>query len=216
LSNVTDELREQGYVQFKAISEEESTLEIATRIGAVSPIPGISPVQQLIPRAADQTSANSYGGIYGLGHFPLHTDMAHWYIPPHYFLLRCMEPAPDVKTLVLHSRFVFADEDEVTLRRALFRPRRRLGGRLTCLRLYESGRYRWDANFITPMSKSAIELRERIIQRAQATKPKEISLNTPMDCIVLDNWSVLHARTAVSLQSIHRNIERVYLDSVYI
>jgi alpha-ketoglutarate-dependent taurine dioxygenase len=213
---VGGELGEKGYARVKAISEAETTLETAGRLGSVSLISEVSPVQELVPRAADQTSSSSYGGMYGLGQFPLHTDMAHWYVPPHYFLLRCVQPAPEVKTLVLHSRNLFADEDEVTLRRALFRPRRRLDGRLTSLRLYESGRCRWDPVFIMPITKSAVELRERVVRRAEAGRIEELSLDDPMDCIVFDNWSVLHGRTKVPLECVHRKIERVYLDSVHV
>jgi L-asparagine oxygenase len=209
-----NELRESGYVRIKAITAVETTLEIAQRLGSVSAISEVAPVQELIPRPAEQASASSYGGMYGLGQFPLHTDMAHWYLPPHYFLLRCVQPAPEVKTFVLHSRHLFADEDEVTLRRALFRPRRRLDGRLTSLRLYESGRCRWDSVFITPITRSAVELRERVLRRAEAGRIEELSLDDPMDCIVFDNWSVLHGRTKVPLECIQRKIERVYLDSV--
>ena len=196
------------------MTQAETTLEIARRLGSASVISDVTPVQELIPRAADQVSSSSYGAMYGLGQFPLHTDMAHWYLPPHYFILRCVRPAPKVRTLVVHSRDLLADEDEVTLRRALFRPRRRLDGRLTSLRLYESGRCRWDPVFIVPITKSAVELRERVLRRIEAGRIEELSLEDPMDCIIFDNWSVLHGRTRVPLECAHRKIERIYLDSV--
>jgi alpha-ketoglutarate-dependent taurine dioxygenase len=131
LKDWADELRDHGYVRVRAISADETTLEIAQRLGSISVISGITPAHELVPRSVEQASASSYGGMYGLGPFPLHTDMAHWHVPPRYFLLRCVHPAPQVKTLALHSRNLFDEEDEVTLRRALFRPRRRLDGRLT-------------------------------------------------------------------------------------
>jgi len=215
LRNLATQLGEDGYVRVKA-AKAETTIEIARRFGTLSVIPDLSPVQELIPRAAEQTSASSYGEMYGLREFPLHTDMAHWYVPPHYFLLRCVLPVPHVKTLVVHSRHLFVDEDEVTLRRALFRPRRRLDGRLTSLRLYESGRYRWDPIFIVPITKTAVELRERIVWRIASAKIEELSLDDTMDCIIFDNWSVLHGRTNVTMDCVNRRIERVYLDAVHL
>jgi alpha-ketoglutarate-dependent taurine dioxygenase len=214
LRKLPSELLDKGYIRLKAISVAEPTLEIALRVGSPSLISEVSPVQGLVPRAADQASPSSYGGIYGLGEFPLHTDMAHWYVPPRFFLLRCVQPAPAVKTLVLHSRFAFADEDEMTLRRALFRPRRRLDGRLTSLRLVESGICRWDPVFIVPITKNAIQLRERVLRRLEAARIEELALNDPTDCIVIDNWAALHGRTSVPLSCVYRKMERVYLDSV--
>jgi len=214
LKDLADELRDVGYVRVKAVSEDETTLEIARRFGSISVISGVAPVQELIPRSVEQASTSSYGGMYGLGQFPLHTDMAHWHVPPRYFLLRCMHPAPEVKTLVLHSQDVFGDEDEITLRRALFRPRRRLDSRLTCLRLYENGRCRWDPVFIVPITNCAVELRQRVLRRIESARTVELSLEDPLDCIVLDNWSALHGRTDVPSKCTHRILERVYLDSV--
>ena len=216
MTNLAGELAEKGFVRVKAVTEDETTLEIARRHGLVSVIADVSPVQVLIPRASGQTSASSYGDMYGLGQFPLHTDMAHWYIPPRFFLLRCVRPAAEVKTLVLHSRHLFSDEDEVTLRRALFRPRRRLDGRLTSLRLYDTGRCRWDPVFIVPITRTAVELKERVHQRIEEGRAEELSLEDSMDCMIIDNWSVLHGRTSVPLECVHRTIERVYLDSVHV
>jgi len=212
--DLANELRDIGYVRVKAISPDETTLEIARRFGSISVISGVAPVQELVPRTVEQASASSYGGMYGLGQFPLHTDMAHWHVPPHYLLLRCVHPAAEVKTLVLHSRYMFCDEDEITLRRALFRPRRRLDGRLTSLRLYENGRCRWDPVFIVPITDCAVELRQRVLARIESARTAEISLEDPLDCVILDNWSVLHGRTEVPTQCIHRRVERLYLDSV--
>jgi L-asparagine oxygenase len=216
LVNLATQLLEKGYAQIRANNIEESTFGLATRIGSVSSIPGISTVQLLSPYTQACAPLNSYGSIYGLGHFPLHTDMAHWYAPPRYLLLRCIRPAPEVKTLILHSDRIFADEDEVTLRRALFRPRRPLDSRLTALRVFESGRCRWDSVFIIPMTLTAMELRERILERIDTAAIEEVSLLDSSDAVIIDNWRVLHGRRDVSLTSVHRKIERIYLDSVYL
>lgn len=216
VKNLASDLRENGYSRVRTITAAETTFEIARRLGSPSVISGVATVQELVPRSIGQASDSSYGRIYGLGQFPLHTDMAHWCVPPHYFLLRCVQPAPQVKTLALHSRHLFAEEDDVTLRRALFRPRRRLDGRLTSLRLFERGRYRWDPVFIVPITASAAKLRERILLRIEATDVEELSLEDPMDCLIIDNWTVLHGRSDVPPGCVHRKIERVYLDSVHI
>jgi len=165
MNDLAAELRETGWTRVEATNADEPTLEIARRLGSISAISGIAQVQELIPRSLDQSSANSYGGIYGLEPFPLHTDMAHWFVPPHFILLRCVRPAPEVFTLALHFQNLFDDEEATTVRRALFRPRRRIDGRLTSLHLHDRGICRWDPIFITPITKSAADLRERIHRR---------------------------------------------------
>ena len=216
MKDLAADLAEKGYVRVKALTATETTFALARRLGLVSVVPGISPVQRLVPRVVEQFSPTSYSGIYGHGKFPLHTDMAHWYVPPHFILLRCVHPTPEVETLVLHSQHLLGSEDPLTLRRALFRPRRRLDGRLTCLRLQETGRCRWDPLFIVPINKIAVEVRERVVQRIETARIEKLSLETPIDCIILDNWSVLHGRTEVPSGCLGRKLERVYLDSVHL
>lgn len=214
MNDQTAELREMGWVRIKAAHLEESTLEIAHRLGSIAEISGVARVQELVPRAVGQASISSYGGMYGLGPFPLHTDMAHWCIPPRYFLLRCVRPAPEVTTLALSFRTLFSDEEDVVVRRALFRPRRRIDGRLTGLRLHDGGVCRWDPAFIVPITKCAADLKERIRRRIDAATATKLSLENPTECIVFDNWNVLHGRTEVPPGCTHRKLERVYLDSV--
>lgn len=209
-----EHLQQHGYARVLATAPDETTLQIARRLGAVSEIAGIAEVQQLTPRAVGQASTSSYGGMYGLDAFPLHTDMAHWYVPPRYFLLRCLKPAHQVETLALHFREILGDEDEVTLRRAIFRPRRRLEGRLTPIRLKEDMRYRWDPVFLVPVTEEGRRLRERVVQRISEANVAKVELSGPMDCILFDNWNVLHGRSTVPTDALHRRVERVYLESL--
>ena len=148
-----------GFFRFECASETESTIQIAERIGEVLTIPGVPRIQSLVPRALDACEESNYSGNFGMQEFPLHTDMANWSVPPRFFLLRCVQPARSVKTLFLDARQVFEEEDPLSLRRALFRPRRRIDGRLSILRLYDGDCYRWDSIFIQPVNALASELR---------------------------------------------------------
>jgi hypothetical protein len=213
--NQERQLAERGFVRLSAKAVSESTLAMAERVGVVSLISEFPRVQELVPRASDRSLSSTYAGIHGLNAFPLHTDLAHWCIPPHYILLRCAQPGPGTRTLVIHSDGLFADEDETTLRRALFRPRRRLDGRLTSLRLIEGGRCRWDSVFLTPVTKIARELRDRMLRRIDSANVDELSFDGPTDCVLFDNWKVLHGRSSVPAECVSRKLERVYLDSVY-
>jgi L-asparagine oxygenase len=57
----------------------------------------------LTPKANSEASPVSYSGLYGLGEFPMHTDMAHWRMPPRYLVLWAQAGSIDVKTPLLDS-----------------------------------------------------------------------------------------------------------------
>ena len=210
------ELKMRGFVFFTSAAPSQSTAHVAQSIGEVLNTSGVAAVQVLIPRQSEGLEKSSYSGMYGTNSFPLHTDMAHWHVPPRYFLLRCIEPTKDVHTYFAHSGDIFGPEAELTLKRALFRPRRRLDGRLTCFRLREGECYRWDSAFIQPVNALASELRSRILERMANVQIKTVSLATTGDCILVDNWKTLHGRSEIPRGAAHRCIERVYLTSVKI
>lgn len=191
-----------------------STLDVAHCLGEILRLEGVSVIQTLVPTKAEEVGKNRYSGLYGTTSFPLHTDMAHWHIPPRYFLLRCMHVAENVPTYFVHSREIFAPELELTLKRALFTPRRRLNGRLTCLRLREGQLYRWDPVFLTPVNALGIELRSRVLDRVATARKYAATFSSPGDCILVDNWKTLHGRAGVPPDAMHRRIERVYLEAV--
>jgi L-asparagine oxygenase len=78
-------------------------------------------VHQLTPKRVEDAPANTYSGNYGLGPFPVHTDLAHWYVPPRYFLLRCVVGSDDVPTVLVDGARLIAKLGVSTLSRALMR-----------------------------------------------------------------------------------------------
>lgn len=202
-----------GFVQLST-DPGLSTFEVARSLGAVLHLDGIAEVQTLEPRHAEGLEKNRYSGLYGRSVFPVHTDMAHWHIPPRYFLLRCIRPAPNVATHFLHARYILGPEDDVALKRALFRSRRRLDGRMTCLRLREGECCRWDPVFIQPVNTLAVELRDRILGRIANAPKSSVPLSRPGDCLFVDNWKTLHGRAKVPPEATHRRLERAYLGSI--
>ena len=207
-------LRHNGFVKFLCDRSSDSTQTIVDSIGYTAPISGLSTIQTIIPRQADSIERSSYSGNFGLDDFPLHTDLAHWYVPPRYFVLRCIQPAPQVYTTFMQADKLFSCEDYVTLRRALFRPRRRLDGRLTMLRLYDRGLYRWDELFIHPINTMACELQTRIASQMSNMEVEKVEFSSTKDCILVDNWNILHGRSKVSESGKCRVVERVYLSAV--
>jgi L-asparagine oxygenase len=211
--DISRQIRESGAVCFHS-SDDAATIDVARGLGQVVKVDGIVEVQRLTPVDAEHVEKNRYGGIYGTEEFPFHSDLAHWYTPPRFLLLRCLCPTAEVATYVIRSRSVFGVEDVVTLKRALFRPRRRLDGRLTCLRLMQGDMYRWDPVFISPVNKLAADLRSRVLKRIFQLPKLAHVLSRAGECILLDNWAVLHGRSSVPSTAMHRRVERVYLDNV--
>lgn len=208
-----ESLAKNGYACFSS-NAGYTTLDIAEAIGFIDLIPGYQTVQKLIPRENEHLESSSYSGNFGKGAFPLHTDMAHWFIPPRYFLLRCINPAASVYTRFLHTSQVLCTEDRDDAKRALFRPRRRLDGRLTLLRLQDDEIFRWDTLFLKPMSQRAVAFQDYLARKIAASPLEEVALSHVGDSVLIDNWNVLHGRSSVPEAASNRVIERAYLSGL--
>jgi hypothetical protein len=171
-------------------------------------------VQVLIPRA--NAKPNTYSGIYGLGRFPFHTDLAHWRLPPRYLLLRCVKGYYDIPTLLLDGQQLIESDLLDLLTRAVVKPRRPQNGAITLLRLCEASdegyRLRWDEAFLKPASRVGEVADQRIRERLANSEPISISLASPGDLLLVDNWRMLHARSAIPVDRQDRKIERIYLE----
>jgi len=204
-------LERDGFIQFKGSLVGKDALSIASNLGDIAHVPGAQVVQTLVPSETALKEASSYSGNYGMGEFPFHTDLAHWFKPPRFLLLRCVTPSTLVTTSILLSAPLFSKENKSDLRRSLFRPRRRLDGRLSPLRLFEKDFYRWDTLFLRPLSNMAKSLQKRIEQRIAESIPHNVVLAQTGDCVLIDNWNTFHARSAVPPEALSRKIERIYL-----
>jgi alpha-ketoglutarate-dependent taurine dioxygenase len=203
-----------GFICFKGPLPPNSTLDVAMNIGEVLNANGLIPVTALTPKHSEGLAQSSYSGMYGIDCFPPHTDLAHWYIPPRYILLRCMKAGEGVHTTFIRAGDLFGHETDITIKRAIFRSRRRLDERLTCFRLRQGECYRWDSVFIQPVNVLAAELRSRIMMQIDSANVQSVFLSDPGDCVLIDNWKVLHGRSAIPPAAMHRCVERVYITSL--
>jgi L-asparagine oxygenase len=130
---IKEKVAAQGYCFIESLEPSRKSVSIAVEIGeAITPWAGRL-VQQLLPRATD--TPNTYSGIYGLGRFPLHTDLAHWQQPPRYLMLRCVRGYANVPTLLLDGEVLVEKITQNILARAIVRPRRPQNGSVPLLRL---------------------------------------------------------------------------------
>ena len=166
-TGLSHQLQDDGYAFISQWHSDRSTCDVASLVGTIIdldqmlPRSGIPTVQKIKPRKECEAPKSQYSGVFGLGEFPLHTDLAHWAKPPRYFMLRCIHGIPDVATRLLPASAVVDAVGHAVLRRALVKPRRssRYGGNAGLLTLaFASGQtlgLRWDLLFLTPMNPAA-------------------------------------------------------------
>jgi hypothetical protein len=205
-----------GYAFLPRWEPRQNTLGVAVSIGKVVLLPGLEDVQVLRPRKRESSPPNIYSGNFGVGDFPLHTDLAHWYRPPRYFILRCITGSAQVSTRLFDARRAIEGIGPNLLRRALFKPRRQIEGVKPLLPLYEasagiSSFFRWDELFIEPASRAGARARLEMLTFLSGIAPTSIVLQNPGDTLIIDNWRMLHGRSAVPESESARRIERVYL-----
>lgn len=203
-----------GFTELHSSTLYSDTLSLAKSIGCVLDIPNLSLIQTLKPRLVRSTTTNTYSGNYGLNEFPLHTDLAHWYLPPRFFILRCIEPDPNVSTILMTKEKALQGLSSLTLRRAIFKPRRKFLNRQSLLRIVQNDVFRWDEKFIAPQNDEAQEVAEHIKKLRQSKDVVHYCFTTCGQALLIDNWKVLHGRSEVNGRSSPREIERVYLTEI--
>lgn len=191
------------------------TLSAVSTFGNVTRVAGLDDVQVLAPRSRKEATPNVYSGAFGHGVFPLHTDLAHWFTPPRYLALRCRLGGEGVSTLLLDGKALIDEVGELPLRRSIVQPRRPLQGSCPLLRLLDFRAaevcIRWDGLFVRPATKESAATCAQVTKYLGEVVPTEITLLRPGDTLVIDNWRMLHGRSAVPSMSLDRRIERVYL-----
>ena len=122
--------------------------------------------------------------------------------------------------MILPNSEVYSLVGETTVRRAVVRPRN--NGRVTQICLLpvtfsKSGvnGLRWDSIFLVPMNIQATKIAKCISSDCLNNDALvSIQLINPGDTLIIDNWKVLHGRTAIQSSDMTRRIERVYLKEI--
>jgi L-asparagine oxygenase len=210
--NLGNQLSECGWTDLGRVDLGVSTLEIARELGEQIGTRVCASLDMLTTSATGTKPLNTYGGNYALSRLPLHTDLAHWSVPPRYLILRCIVGSPDVVTHVVHQREVLRSTPFGLVDRALLRPRRRLDGKMFLLRMRHGSIFRWDSLFLEPDNAAARLVREHLAAEPSCFVPDKVVMDQPGRAILIDNWSALHGRGAVPLHAVSRRLERVYLE----
>lgn len=218
------ELIKQGYLLLKQWNVGRSTREVAQQIGLILDTEKVainhkvSTVQTLRPLDANILSSNTYSGTFGRDEFPLHTDYAHWNTPPRYLILRCVKGSSAVSTHVLPFA-ILLNEAEQYINRAVIAPRRKYPSQSVCTMpviFYRSNvkGFRWDSLFLKTLNAAAKKTGD-LIRSFEEASIAMFYLVDPFDTLIIDNWRVLHGRSSVPANAEDRNIERIYLSSLW-
>lgn len=213
------QIQEDGYLFMKELEPEASSTAVISSLGVPLALGEGPAIHTIAPAKRENSTPNTYSGIYGLGAFPFHTDLAHWRYPPRYLVLRCVVGFEDVPTLLLDGDEIASAIGRPLLSRSLVRPRRPVDGRLPLYRLLQPSDQRdvlrWDQVFIQPASEVGRTGVEKFRACIDALAPIHVALSRPGDTLVIDNWRMLHARAAVGPEHQSRTIERTYLGDVF-
>lgn len=220
MTEIKSRLDENGYVFIPAYVPQLETIISIKGLGNILEIEDIDQKQILVPKHLPKLTPNTYSGNYGLSTFPLHTDLAHWLIPPRYFALRCIVGAVAVATHLIDTKDIILAIGRNELRRALVQPRRAINGSRGIYRLLETlanqkELFRWDSLFIQPINEYSRSVIDDVTSFLNVEAKTEIHLINQGDTLILDNWRMLHGRASVNSSSINRRIERVYLEEVF-
>jgi L-asparagine oxygenase len=219
LGRIANAVNTKGFAIIRGHAPESSGRTALSQLGEIVKLPGICDVQVLAPRRTDESPPNIYSGNFGCEEFPLHTDLAHWSVPPKYLALRCVAGTNDVATRIFDSRELVSTLGSTTLRRALVQPRRPINRARPLLRLLENGSterwlFRWDRLFVVPATPESSLVCEAVGEYLSLSTAAEIVLVNPGDTLIIDNWRMLHGRSAVGATALQRRIERTYFGAL--
>lgn len=216
IGGLRDHVLAKGYAVVRRCAPGISTEQLAASVGKPTEAWPGAVLQHLVPQAT--STPNTYSGIFGLRSFPFHTDLAHWPVPPRFLLLRCRKGYAEMPTLLLDGTVIAATIGDDVLSRAVVIPRRPLAGKMRLLRLLDRrnavAAIRWDDVFLKPASDVGRKAFEAMRDVIGSLTPESVALVDQGDTMVVDNWRMLHARTAASPQHHDRHLERVYLETV--
>lgn len=216
-ASLHSDLNRRGWTVVEHANLYGALVQIAQAVGEVIELEHGSPIEILKPRGQRDARTNTTSATFGLGAFPLHTDMAHWPVPPRFLAFRARNAVRGVPTQLVHRRSLRINNATMDLlRRAVWRVE---GVRKPYLcSMYfdhegESG-LRWDTCTMRPHGEIAGEAQAMLLQvlgAAFRSERVEHEWSSENQVLIVDNWHVLHARPDVPVSAMARELERVLI-----
>lgn len=220
-TSLAQEVATNGYALIPRHRPDLATVEAVSLLGTPVALTGFSTVQELRPHETSDAAPNTYSGNFGIGEFPMHTDLAHWAVPPRYLVLRCIQGASQVSTRVLDGNILIEHFGCTLLRRTLVQPRRPLSNGKQLLRLMDrfadcdAPVLRWDSIYLRPATAESETAFLLVSEYIASMTRNNVVLLASGDTLVVDNWRIIHGRSPVAVTTKDRHINRVYVGELY-
>lgn len=188
----------------------EELIKLGKKMGQVRTGRFGSLVEVLSPLDRSSAPIHSLSAIHGHDQFPYHIDGSHLISPSRYLLLFCSEATGSIApTHILHRRDLdFPTDIFEAMREGVFLVQNgRRSFYSSILSDYVSF-MRWDAGCMMPKDTKAVRATEALSQLASMTKKTTINWKIGA-LLIIDNWSVLHARGPVVDKISRRKLLRV-------
>jgi hypothetical protein len=209
-----------GYALVRGHRPDSTSLEALSDFGQIDTVEGLNSVQTLVPHDLAEAPPNTYSGNFGVAEFPLHTDLAHWAVPPRFLALRCVHGSESVATRLVDGWILTKQFHHDILRTILVQPRRPMRNGKQLLQLLERVetsehfRLRWDTVYLRPATSHSAEHFANVFAFLSHTQPSEFVLLERGDTLIVDNWRCLHGRASTPDGARTRQIDRAYLRSI--
>ncbi|MBS0174765.1 MAG: TauD/TfdA family dioxygenase [Nitrospira sp.] len=209
------DINKQGWAVLQGITTTAEMQRFAESLGSVLRAPSGEVVKVLKPRVAHESPRCSLSGRYGNDGFPFHTDTAFWALPCRFIVMRVVGDTRR-NTLLLDFDALWAGFDSVARHDAvtsIWRTPRETGGIYCSLRFSVGGSqgWRYDADIMRPVNQAAVRTKY-VLEAALRAPTTAVPVKwAETDCLVVDNWRCLHARSARPDQEQERNLFRIYV-----
>jgi alpha-ketoglutarate-dependent taurine dioxygenase len=211
LSQHNAQLAHDGYSVIQAVDARD-LLNIAAALGRPEPDPRDSVlVKDIRPQPSYAANTNTLSSRYGMGAFPLHTELAYLHQPPRFLLLYCVEPGRGRRTTalldgaVLYSRLSVVGRPGTWVVKAGRRP-------FLCNVLWRRAQHqvgiRYDRECIFPRGRAALAEDHLIRTLIDTSMPVTIEWER-RQLVIIDNWRMLHGRSVSKDDDRDRWLQRV-------
>ncbi len=188
-------------------------LNLGASLGRVVSPRGGEPVQRLVPRDKDEAPPHSLSGMFGKDAFPLHTDLANSLRPPRFVILGAAN-ASDFSARTTFAAIPRLSADDFSrVAEGIFEVR---DGRRSFLgSICERNRpfFRFDTGCMYPVDERS-RLAQTLFGELVSAEPSLAYLAWARgDVAIIDNWNVLHGRSAVLHAFDNRVLLRLYVEA---
>jgi L-asparagine oxygenase len=198
-------------------ADDESSLEklmiqVSGLLGTVVSNRSSGPIQRLLPRERDEATPNSLSGRFGMGVFPLHTDLAQRPTPPRFVVLGAARVSRNTAQTTFATVPTLSADDFQRITSGIFAVSH--GGRSFLTSICHPGRpfFRFDVGCMHPLDDTSRDAQSLFCELVAEPNQEQRIVWRRGDITVFDNWNVLHGRSSITNQLDDRMLLRVYVE----